>query len=119
MSQLQRASAVVRGLLGVVFELESTREWTHRGVEGALEGSLTEVDGGEPWGAAGTEELAHLQRWSSMSGVLDSLQALGVDIAIVTMTGVGLERSPAWKLMSLTGNGFPSGHLDTRGDRRV
>ncbi|WP_426730119.1 hypothetical protein [Myxococcus faecalis] len=43
-SQLQRASAVVRGPLGVEFELESTREWAHRGVEGELGGSLSALE---------------------------------------------------------------------------
>ncbi|NTX17821.1 hypothetical protein HUA76_44375 [Myxococcus sp. CA056] len=47
-SQLQRASAVVRGPLGVVFELESTREWAHRGVEGELEGSLAALELADP-----------------------------------------------------------------------
>ncbi|MFY2561032.1 hypothetical protein ACN469_25750 [Corallococcus terminator] len=47
-SQLQRASAVVRGPLGVVFELESTREWAHRGVEGELEGSLAALELEDP-----------------------------------------------------------------------
>lgn len=47
-SQLQRASAVVRGPLGVVFELESTREWAHRGVEGELEKSLAALELADP-----------------------------------------------------------------------
>ncbi|MCP3100358.1 hypothetical protein LZ198_15930 [Myxococcus sp. K15C18031901] len=47
-AQLQRASAVVRGPLGVVFELESTREWAHRGVEGELEKSLVELETLDP-----------------------------------------------------------------------
>ncbi|NOK34593.1 tetratricopeptide repeat protein [Corallococcus exercitus] len=47
-SQLQRASAVMQGPLGVVFELESTREWAHRGVEGELEGSLTALELTDP-----------------------------------------------------------------------
>lgn len=47
-SQLQRASSVMQGQLGVVFELESTREWEHRGVEGELEGSLTALEQRDP-----------------------------------------------------------------------
>ncbi|GEN13477.1 hypothetical protein SAMN05443572_10611 [Myxococcus fulvus] len=47
-SQLQRASAVVRGPLGVEFELESTREWAHRGVEGELGNSLSALELADP-----------------------------------------------------------------------
>ncbi|MCP3137942.1 tetratricopeptide repeat protein [Pyxidicoccus xibeiensis] len=47
-SQLQRASAVVRAPLGVVFELESTHQWERRSSEGALDDTLAELEALDP-----------------------------------------------------------------------
>ncbi|WP_164014150.1 tetratricopeptide repeat protein [Pyxidicoccus trucidator] len=46
--QLRRASAVVRGPLGVTFELESTHLWERRSSESELDSSLTELEALDP-----------------------------------------------------------------------
>ncbi|WP_205520367.1 tetratricopeptide repeat protein [Pyxidicoccus caerfyrddinensis] len=47
-SQLQRASAVVRGPLGVTFELESTHPWERRSSESTLDTTLSELEALDP-----------------------------------------------------------------------